>query len=98
MMGEKGAVLALPAETPFFYIQTEGGQQQSTQNLMSTTSIIYVRVSTADQDLDHQREALWEYAVDTLGVAASDLDVLEDRSTGNRHRPERLPSPHRARS
>ena len=49
---------------------------------MSATTIIYSRVSTADQDLDHQREALWEYAVENLGVAADDLDVLEDRSTG----------------
>ena len=46
------------------------------------TSIICVRVSTADQDLDHQREALWEYAVEDLGIATGDLTVLEDRSTG----------------
>ena len=46
------------------------------------TSIIYVRVSTADQDLDHQCEALWEYAIEDLEIAAGNLSVLEDRSTG----------------
>jgi len=43
---------------------------------------IYARVSTDEQDVEHQRENLWNYATDELGVDPSDLEVLTDKSTG----------------
>jgi len=45
-------------------------------------TIIYARVSTGDQDLDHQEENLWNYASDELGIDPGDLDTLRDASTG----------------
>jgi DNA invertase Pin-like site-specific DNA recombinase len=55
------------------------------------STIVYARVSTAEQDLDHQRERLFEHAVEELGVDAEEIDVIEDRSTGDRRRPRWLP-------
>ena len=46
------------------------------------TTLIYARVSTADRNLEHQEENLWDYAVDELGVEQEDIDVLRDESTG----------------
>lgn len=45
-------------------------------------SIIYARVSTGKQDIEHQRENLWSYATEDLGVDEADLDVLSDVATG----------------
>jgi DNA invertase Pin-like site-specific DNA recombinase len=45
-------------------------------------TVIYARVSTADQDLTNQQENLHEYAVDRLNVDADDITVLRDKSTG----------------
>lgn len=45
-------------------------------------TIIYARVSAADQDLAHQCDRLWEYAVEELGVDPDEIEVIEDRSTG----------------
>jgi DNA invertase Pin-like site-specific DNA recombinase len=45
-------------------------------------TLIYARVSKPEQNLDHQRENLWEYATDELGIDGSEIDVLEDKSTG----------------
>lgn len=42
----------------------------------------YVRVSTADQNLDRQLEATHEYAVEELGVDPSSIEVYRDKSTG----------------
>jgi len=42
----------------------------------------YVRVSTADQNLDRQLEATHDYAVDELGVDPAALEVYRDKSTG----------------
>ncbi len=46
------------------------------------TTLIYARVSTADQDLDAQASNLWDYVVDDLGVPPADVDVLQDKATG----------------
>jgi DNA invertase Pin-like site-specific DNA recombinase len=46
------------------------------------STVVYARVSTAEQDLGHQRERLFEHAVEELGVDAEEIDVIEDRSTG----------------
>lgn len=45
-------------------------------------TIVYARVSTGEQDLDHQEENLWEYATDDLGIDLANLDTLRDASTG----------------
>ena len=45
------------------------------------TTAIYTRVSTADQDLEHQKESLWDY-VDELDLETDDVEVIEDKSTG----------------
>ena len=42
----------------------------------------YVRVSTAEQNLDRQLEATHEYAVEELGVDPSSIEVYRDKSTG----------------
>jgi DNA invertase Pin-like site-specific DNA recombinase len=47
---------------------------------MSTAA--YVRVSTADQNLDRQLEATHEYAVEELGVDPASIEVYRDKSTG----------------
>jgi DNA invertase Pin-like site-specific DNA recombinase len=49
---------------------------------ITVTVAAYVRVSTADQNLDRQLEATHEYAVDELGVESADLEVYRDKSTG----------------
>ena len=46
-------------------------------------SLIYARVSTTDQELSHQVDGLRDYAIDELGIAPADLDVLCDESTGS---------------
>ena len=46
------------------------------------TVAAYVRVSTADQNLDRQLEATHNYAVDELGCDPSTLEVYRDKSTG----------------
>jgi len=43
---------------------------------------IYARVSTEDQELEHQQESLWHYATDELGIPPSDITVLKDKATG----------------
>jgi DNA invertase Pin-like site-specific DNA recombinase len=43
---------------------------------------IYARVSTPEQSLTGQKEEAWDYVTETLGVAPSDVQVLEDKSTG----------------
>lgn len=45
-------------------------------------TIIYARVSKPEQNLEHQRENLWSYATDDLGVPGEEIDVLSDKSTG----------------
>ena len=42
----------------------------------------YVRVSTAEQNLDRQLEATHEYAVEELGADPSSIEVYRDKSTG----------------
>ena len=42
---------------------------------------IYARVSTADQNIEQQKESLWDY-VDELPIAVDDVEVIEDTSTG----------------
>ena len=42
----------------------------------------YVRVSTAEQNLDRQLEATHEYAVEELGAEPSSIEVYRDKSTG----------------
>jgi len=46
------------------------------------TVAAYVRVSTADQNLDRQLEATHNYAVDELGCSPSTMEVYRDKSTG----------------
>jgi len=43
---------------------------------------IYVRVSTPDQSLDGQKQAAWDYCVETLDESPGNIVVLEDKSTG----------------
>jgi len=42
---------------------------------------IYARVSTADQNIEQQKESLWDY-VDELPFSVDDVEVIEDTSTG----------------
>lgn len=46
------------------------------------STLIYARVSKPEQNLDHQRDNLWKYATEDLGIEGSAIDVLEDKSTG----------------
>jgi DNA invertase Pin-like site-specific DNA recombinase len=46
------------------------------------TTIIYARVSTADQSLDHQQDSLVDYATDGLGIPEDELEILADEATG----------------
>jgi DNA invertase Pin-like site-specific DNA recombinase len=46
------------------------------------TTIIYARVSTADQSLDHQQDSPLDYATDDLGIAESEMEILADEATG----------------
>lgn len=46
------------------------------------STLIYARVSTAEQDLDAQANNLWDYVVDDLGVPPENIDVLHDQATG----------------
>jgi len=48
----------------------------------SETTLIYARVSTEDQDLEHQEDNLWKYATDRLNIDPSNITVLTDKSTG----------------
>jgi DNA invertase Pin-like site-specific DNA recombinase len=45
-------------------------------------TLIYARVSTAEQNLAQQRSELWDHATEELGVDPANLDVLSDTSTG----------------
>lgn len=45
-------------------------------------TIVYARVSTQDQNLDPQKNNLWNYTTDHLGIAPTAVEVLEDKSTG----------------
>lgn len=49
---------------------------------VTVTVATYVRVSTADQNLDRQLEATHDYAVDELGADPSAIEVYRDKSTG----------------
>ena len=42
----------------------------------------YVRVSTADQNLDRQIQSTADYAQQTLDVDLADIEVYQDKSTG----------------
>lgn len=42
----------------------------------------YVRVSTADQNLERQLTSVNDYATDRLGAAAGDVQIFRDKSTG----------------
>lgn len=46
------------------------------------STIIYARVSTGDQDLEHQQANLLEYATEDLGVQPDEIDVLAEEATG----------------
>lgn len=46
------------------------------------SATIYARVSTSDQDLEHQKESLWEYVDEELPFDRGDVEVLQDQSTG----------------
>jgi len=43
---------------------------------------VYVRVSTADQNLDRQLERTSEYAQDRLGAGLNEIETHRDKSTG----------------
>lgn len=43
---------------------------------------LYARVSTADQDLEHQENNLWDYAINELDVEPSEIQPLTDEATG----------------
>lgn len=49
---------------------------------MGETSALYCRVSTADQDLSHQRQLTSEYATDRLGVEPADIEMFVDKQSG----------------
>lgn len=46
------------------------------------TVACYVRVSTADQNLDRQLESTTDYAQDDLGADLSEIETYRDKSTG----------------
>ena len=43
---------------------------------------LYVRVSTAEQSLDRQRQLTYDYATDWLGVEPSSIQVYTDKRSG----------------
>jgi DNA invertase Pin-like site-specific DNA recombinase len=45
-------------------------------------TLIYARVSTADQDLDPQEDNLWEYCTQRLGIPEAEVDVERDKASG----------------
>lgn len=45
-------------------------------------TVIYARVSTQDQNIKHQKDNLWEYATERLGIDPATIDVLADKRTG----------------
>jgi len=49
-------------------------------------TVIYARVSTQDQDLEHQRENLWQYATDRLDIDPTSIEVFTDKATGTNQR------------
>lgn len=49
---------------------------------MTGPTVIYARVSTDEQNLEHQKENLWDYATTDLGLEPSEIEVLADKSTG----------------
>lgn len=53
-----------------------------TDNTLLYDTVIYARVSTSDQDIDQQKEKLWNYATDDLNADPADIDVLDDKATG----------------
>jgi len=73
-VGQELYYLPIWAEMQFFKYTEYMGK--------SMTVAAYVRVSTADQNLDRQLEATHDYAVDELGCDSSSLEVYRDKSTG----------------
>lgn len=45
-------------------------------------NIIYARVSKPDQNIDHQKQNLWTYATERIGLDPATIDVLDDKATG----------------
>jgi DNA invertase Pin-like site-specific DNA recombinase len=45
-------------------------------------TLIYARVSTADQDLDPQEANLWDYCTQRLGIREAEIDVERDKASG----------------
>lgn len=45
-------------------------------------TLIYARVSTADQTLDAQEANLWDYCTDRLGIPQTDIDVEREKASG----------------
>lgn len=50
---------------------------------MRYPTTIYARVSTPEQDIDQQKEKLWNHAINELEIEPSGIDVLEDEATGS---------------
>lgn len=48
---------------------------------MPTNTALYARVSTTDPNLARQKEHTWNYAINQLGVAPSEIAVYEDKAT-----------------
>ena len=49
---------------------------------MTGKTVLYCRVSTADQSLARQRQRTSEYATDALGIEPTAIEVYSDKQTG----------------
>lgn len=50
--------------------------------MAESETLIYARVSTAQQDLEAQEQDAWEYVTETLGVPQDRVKVFRDESSG----------------
>lgn len=71
-----------PAQEPTFLNRLAVKTRYYKSLGVSVTVACYVRVSTADQNLDRQLESTSNYAQDELGAALGDIDTYRDKSTG----------------
>ena len=46
------------------------------------TVALYIRVSTAEQSLDRQRQLTYDYATDRLGVEPTSIQIYTDKRSG----------------
>lgn len=80
-VGEMPILLAKMARRSGFYPPQNVGRPPSNL-IMAEQNIIYARVSTEEQDVQQQKETLYDYATDSLSLDPASLVVLEDEESG----------------